>query len=661
MRSVLLALVVVCLASSMATAAEPVFAEFFSSTREVRVVGDRAYAVAQAGLVIYDVSDRANPRKLSNLFLDRSGSFKLEVAGDYVYVLSGQIVFEEAILRVVDVSDPLAPHVVGEYTDLADSRVQGMLVVGSTLVLANGSAIELVDVSDPASPTRAASLPILVEPDQIVGLAASGSTVYAAWQSYTGEVPTGGMTAVDVSDPSAPKQLGVHTIEATPVTVAAVGDTVYVGQTPPAALVLDASDPAAIEEVGRLEYTFAPQADVYAKGNRLFVGTMVGDSPAVAVKVYDVSTPTSPVLLGETTTNCQVVGMEFDAARSDAFLPCAEAIGSGMSIMDVTAGGELELIDNVIVAQINDVEVAGGTTFLAGGDGLYAIRGSDAGGVDLVGWTSLPLPARRMQIVGTRAYVLTAENTIGINSRIHVVDVTSPSGMTVLGSLALEDNFHIVTSNRFHVVGETIYVATPGGLEIYDASDPSSIERIGAYATPDFADNVIVDGNFAYLTTLRYEDELQRVDLYVLKVKKPARPKLAGRLRIVDTASYGNDLAVANGRLYLGVAGPGAPFPHAGDGRLVIVDVRKPAKPRVRSKIYTTPTFNGYAREIAVVGDVAYVADGLDGISVISVADDRAPEYLRAIDTPGFTPGVWVDAAGSVTVADETSVQFYLQ
>jgi hypothetical protein len=34
--------------------------------------------------------------------------------------------------------------------------------------------------------------------------------------------------------------------------------------------------------------------------------------------------------------------------------------------------------------------------------------------------------------------------------------------------------------------------------------------------------------------------------------------------------------------------------------------------------------------------------------------------YLRAIDTPGFTPGMWVNAAGSVSVADETSYQFYL-
>jgi hypothetical protein len=303
MRSVLLVLVAVCLAPATASAAEPLVADLFSATKEVRVVGNRAYAAAAAGLVIYDVSDRANPIVLSQLFLDRSGSFKLEVAGDYAYVLSGQIVFEEAILRVVDISAPDFPEVIAEYTDLADSRVQAMLVVGSTLVLANGSALELVDVSDPANPTRAASLPILVEPDQIVGLAADGSTVFAAWQSYTGETPTGGVTAVDVSDPSAPKQLGVHTIEGTPVTVAAVGDTVYVGQTPPAALVLDASNPASIDEVGRLEYTFAPQADVYAKGDRLFVGTMVGDSPAVAVKVYDVSTPTSPVLLGETTTN----------------------------------------------------------------------------------------------------------------------------------------------------------------------------------------------------------------------------------------------------------------------------------------------------------------------------------------------------------------------
>jgi hypothetical protein len=664
MRSFALALVVVALAllaPSEAAAAEPVASGFFSSIQAVRVSGDRAYAAVPAGLVVYDVSDPSNPRELSHLFLDRSGSFKLEVSGDYVFVLSGAIVFEETLLRVVDVSDPAAPHVVAEYTDLADSRVQGMLVTGTTLALANGNAVELVDISDPTSPTRAASLVIAEEPEQIVGLATSGSTLYATWIGLGGERPFGAVTAIDISNPLAPAALDELSLpmDASPYSVATAGDAVYVGVTPPATVVLDATDPSALAVAQTISYTFTPNAEVFARGDRLFVGTEVGDSQAVAVKVYDVSTPLAPELLGETETACKVIGMDYDPGRSDVFMPCSGATGTGMTIAGVTPAGAIAPLSTTLVPRVNDVEVSGATTFLAATDGLYAVRPAAGGGVDVLGRLALGPSALHVQVSGARAYVYAADNVIGTNARLHVVDVADPANMRLLGTKPLEGAGYLVTSNRFYVDGETLYVATPGGLEVYDASDPAGLELLGTYATPDLAENVIAANGLAYLTTLRVEDGIQKVDLYVLKMKNPARPKLKGRLRGVDNATYGNDLALQDGRLYLAVAGPGLPFPHAGDGRFVVVDVRKPAKPRVRAKIYTTPDFDGYSNEIALVGDLAYVADGLDGITVISIADDRAPAYVRSIDTPGFTVGIWVDATGNVSVADQSSVQVY--
>jgi hypothetical protein len=658
MRSFALALVV-SVAGAFApspAAAQPVVADLFSFHQAIRVSGDRAYAASAAGLVIYDVSDRSHPQKLSQLFLDRSGSFKLEVSGDFVFVLSGAIVFEKSILRVIDVSDSSAPRQVAEYTDLVDSRVQGMLVTGTTLALANANAVDFVDVSDPTHPAKLASLPIVSEPEQVVGLTILGSTIFAAWQGLGGDLPLGGVTAIDVSNPSAPAQVSVLAVDQPPYGIAGAGNALYVGITTDV-VVIDASDPAQLAEVSRLDYPFSSDTELYAEGGRLFVGVLSVKNE-FSVSVFDIASPLAPQFLAQESLPCHVTGMDFDEVQSSVFMPCADTSGSGMSIFDLAAGGDLDEIASVRVPEVRDVQVSGDTTFVVGSNTLTAVRATGGGSVETLGTISFSDRFIHLQVVGTRAYVSTAENLVGANLSIRIIDVSDPYTMTQLGGFVIGGEEYLVTSKRFYVVDTTLYIATPQGLEIFDTANPEQIQRLGTFTTPDPAINVIVGGKFAYLETRRIEDELQRIDLYVVNIKKPANPKRKARLRGVDTATYANDLALRDGRLYLLDAGPGTFFPNAGDGRLVIVDVTKPGKPRVRSSIPTNPDFSGYAFEIALAGDLAYVADGLGGVSVISIASDTAPEVVRSIDTPGFTTGIWLEGT-DLSVADQSSYQVY--
>jgi hypothetical protein len=663
MRSYALALVAAVaamLAPAQAAAAQPVVADMFSSVRAVRVSGDTAYAVSTAGLLVYDVSDRANPRLISNLFLDRIGSFKLEISGDYAYVLSGEIVFEPAILRIIDISDPRAPRLVGEFTDLLpDSRVQALLVMGTTVALADGNAVALVDVSDPANPTLISRLPIVTDPEQIVGLAVNGSTLFAAWIGLGGEQLVGGVTSIDISDPAAPTQIDVFALEGTPTSMTSVGDTLYVGETLTAVIVVDASDPAAMAEATRIDFPLTGQVDVYAKGDRLFTGAQGEDVRINRVGVYDIGDPRAPRALGETELPCQVVGMDYDPEAQDTFMPCVGASGSGTTIYDVAPDGALAPIGSALVPEVRDVEPAGaGATLLAATDGLYAVRPGEGGTVEILGRLALEQGAYRIQVVGERAYVLAADSTIAANGHVRIVDVSDPANMSELGSLALTDLGVVYTSKRFFVEGETLYVAEPEGLVIYDASDPAALERLGTFETPDPAENVIVSDGVAYVNTLRFQDELLHVDLYAVKVRNPARPKLRGKRRDLDMANFSSDMAVRDGRLYMLVSGQGVPFGVAGDGRVLVVDVGR-KKPRLVSEGPTAPSGNGYAREIRLAGDLAYVADGLDGVTVLSIAGDGAPEFVRAVDTPGFAGALWVDDQGNVAVADLSSYQVY--
>ncbi|MPY86762.1 MAG: hypothetical protein GEU99_02460 [Luteitalea sp.] len=635
-------------------AAQPVVADLFSSARAVRVSGDIAYAASTAGLLIYDVSDRSNPRQLSQLFLERSGSFTLEISGHYAYVLSGEIVYEAALLRIIDISDPFAPRTVGEFSDLMESRVRAMRVTGTTLTLAEGNAVTLLDVSDATNPTKLASLPIIDEPEQIVSLALHDSTLFAAWVGLGGDALTGGVTSVDISNPSAPTPISVFALEGTPNSMTSVGDMLYVGQTLTAVVTLDASDPANMVEVHRIDFPLTGEVDVYAEDNRLFTAA---DGQEYRIGVFDISDPSSPLMLKETQLTCQVIGMDYDAARSATLMPCVGTDGSGLSDYHLTQSGDFEAVASVFAPEVRDAKVtAFRTTLLAVSDGLLAVRSGEGGRVEIVGRLALEQGAYRIQVVGERAYVLTADNTVAANGHVQIVDVSDPANMSVLGSLALSDLGAVYTSKRFFVAGKTLYVAEPEGLIIYDASDPAALQRLGSYETPSVAENVLVSGNRAYVNTLRWQDNFLHVDLYVINVREPTRPKLEGQRLDLDAANFVSDMAVRHGRLFMLDAGQGNPIGVAGDGRILVVDVREKT-PRLISESPTTPSRNGYAREIHVVGPVAYVADGLDGVSVLLVAGNAAPKFLRAIDTPGFANGIWVGVHGNVSVADLSSFQ----
>ncbi len=663
-RHLLLAIVAVAaavLTPSPAGAAEPTVADLFSSARAIRVVGDVAYTVTTAGLVVYDVSDRSNPRQVSQLLLDRVGSFRLAVQGDYAYVLSGEIVFEPAILRVVNVRDPNAPVLVGEFTDLLpDSRAQQLLVTGTTVAIGDGNAVTLVDVSDPASPTKLSRLPIVSDPEQIVGLAVNGSTLFATWLGLGGDQPTGGVTSIDISDPAAPAQLGVFAVEGSPSSMSSVGDTLYVGETfPTDVVVIDASDPANMAEAARIDFPLTGSVDVYAEGDRLFTGASTDDFLVNRIGVHDISNPRAPQSLQETRLPRQVPGMDYDQSLSDVFLPGSLNSGLGLAVYDLTAAGALEPIASVDVPEIRDVEVtAAGWTLLATSQGLLAVEGGEGGRVEVLGRLDLEPGAYRTQIVGDRAYVLTANDTIARGARVRIVDVTDPASMSELGSIELEDLGIVYTSKRFFAVENRLYLTQPEGLFIYDVTNPATPVELGSFETPSPAENVIVSGDLAFVNTIRFEDNLLHVDLYVVKVKKPNKPKLRGKRLDVDAANYVSDMAIRDGRLYMLVAGQGVPFGVAGDGRILAVDVSKKS-PRVASEGPTSPSGNGYARELQLVGDLAYVADGLDGVTILSIAGTDAPSFVRAIETPGYAGAVWVGADGTVSVADLNSFQVY--
>ena len=144
----------------------------------VSVRGGIACVAAQyvSGLTLLDVSDLSNIRELSNL----------DTAGDAPW--SGPVINCESLayigwaagpsfelLRVVDISDPLAPHFVGGGTGF--NPIQAMVLRDTLIYCAEDSKFEVFNVADPRQPVWVGNCNLSTSPS---GIAIQDSFVYLA-------------------------------------------------------------------------------------------------------------------------------------------------------------------------------------------------------------------------------------------------------------------------------------------------------------------------------------------------------------------------------------------------------------------------------------------------------------------------------------------------
>ena len=123
---------------------------------------------------------------------------------------------------------------------------------------------------------------------------------------------------------------------------------------------------------------------------------------------------------------------------------------------------------------------------------------------------------------------------------------------------------------------------------------------------------VLVNGNYAYVR----EGNM----LVVLDVRDPEQPVMVGSLQVpFGKAQLVGDL------LYVA----------AGD--LQVIDVHNPRLPQLVG-VLATP---GDARDIAVAGSVAYVADGSAGMEIISLSDPRTPRLITSFTDGSSAYALW--------------------
>jgi hypothetical protein len=195
----------------------------------VAVAGNYLYIVLDAGyhgiggggLLVLDVSNPAAPVRVSLTEALRSTA-SVAIDGKYAYVGSGN--YGRYGLTVLDVSNPAAPAEISFYN--AHGAVGDIIVDGRYAYLAVPpwydmlgyvlGGLRVLDVSNPIAPTLVGSLDM---PEGAYRVAIEGSYAYVTTSD-------GKLRVVDISDPAAPVQVGFYPSGGA---VVAAGGYIYLG------------------------------------------------------------------------------------------------------------------------------------------------------------------------------------------------------------------------------------------------------------------------------------------------------------------------------------------------------------------------------------------------------------------------------------------------
>jgi len=323
------------------------------NTYATAISGRYAYTAEDTvGLRIIDISTPRTPTVVGTYAL--GGAKTVAVAGKYAYVGD-----TSTGLNIIDVSNPVSPTLVGTYSM---AGTFGLALSGKYAFVSDftAAAVRIIDVSNPAAPTLAGS--VSVASSKPYGLAVSGKYLYIAdqWQSK--------IYIVDISNPAAPAQLGTYTGTGGPSALYASGKYLYVADDGKGFYILDVSNPNATPPVvGSYNATTGSYYGVVVAGNYAYLSDHTGTTT-----VLDIHASTTPTLVGHLVTGSTPWGITVSGKYA-----YVASHSSGLKVIDLN-GAELPLA-SIGAIESNNINISDdlvvGNNISAGGGLNVGISG----------------------------------------------------------------------------------------------------------------------------------------------------------------------------------------------------------------------------------------------------------------------------------------------
>lgn len=524
-----------------------------------------------------------------------SGDCPLEIVGQWggtswTVLADGNLAFAGIgpQLAVLDISDPSTPRRVASLF-LADQLYE-IHRRGDHLFIANGAGgLTIVNVSDPLAPRR------------VVTLAGQFVRSIAFLDSYAyllGDT----LRVVDVSNPSAPLPLGETAVFQDLPYLAfvqiAVADSGYAfvatGYT--GLMTFDVRDPASPALVGSNMSLGAISAVSIVDGRLLlpydhFLGS------------FDISDPESPLLLGALDVNYDTYFMQVAGG-----VACLSQVGPGPVLVDVSDPSAPALRSTIDTnAYAAGMSFDAGRLYVASLDGgIYVFDVSDpAQPSDLAQFLESTGYVSTVAVMGQLAYVTTTRGLL------RVLDVSTPESPV---QIAAGGAANISWNSRVTEGRARLYFSQfgSGNVRLVDVSDP--IDPIGTEWDNGLVNvrAMAIGDHFGYVVGKGFA-----LDMMTVRLPPSGIPEPVGGCSLAQSAVAAAVQDVAGNEEFLFVA------THAG---LSVVDVQPYFDPR---EVATLPVPD--AADIAVFGDVAYLATR----GVVQTVDVSDPLRPRAIGQSG--------------------------
>lgn len=546
------------------------------------------YVLDGAGLRIFDISNPQSPFEISGLLTSASCIF---VNSNYAYLGDGDT------LAIVEVLDPHHPSIVTEFW--TGGFINDLFVLDSFAYITNSdSGFQIINVANPVSPQLVGSL--LIEDNYFEWLDVSFPYAYATGiDDYYGLLF---LRVIDISNPSQPTEVGRQDFN--PDYYEYLNDVVVSNNLAFVATdidlqIIDISQPSSPNLIGNwVGYT--GKAALNDSCIFFAAGTL-------GLRIVNVSDPTSPVLAGFLEIPGSPRGLAMGGSSNEfAYIASGSA---GLRILLITDPYHpQEVTACSIPTQAVDVCIRDTIAYVAdGSNGIRAISVNNPHQTYEIWKKQTPSYANALYSVEDMIYVATEDSGLVILQ-----------DSVILSTFNTEDNAYDVFIN-----GQYAYVAAGEvGLRIINVGDPYLPVEVGYCDTVGYVTALFVSGNYAYLVSGDY-------GMVIVDVNQPSTPFMVGSYETPDSPV----------KVY--VVGQYA-FVTDESGNISVVDVSNPTLPVL---VYSFNTLSGYAYDIVVLENRAYVTDDnyqfyvfnnvLDFQPPVEVGSFPVPDQIMQVDIVG--------------------------
>jgi hypothetical protein len=598
------------------------------------VQGNYAYVGAGASLLVIDVSNPDDPRRVAYRLLPAE-ALKVVATTGRVYLLTsaGQV-------QIFDIFQPAFPSLIGSYSSTQNPTY--LDADGERFYLNGDDGFSILDASDPGSAVLLGTLPVTATYNFPVFKVSGNRAVIVMNNFMVGAQ----IFVADLSDPTHPTIVGQGldftshlgftnlVVSGNLAALAVVFANLYDS---PGVLLIDLTDPAHPALTNMINWYPFNNYDAVALQDHYLYSSSLNEG----VTIYDISDPISPLKLGSTPTktkNFAVIGNRIYIAAG----------GDGFAIYDVDASGN-PTPRGVLpaIGLPRDVAVKGANLFVADGGVPQYLYDTNFGGLSIlsveqlnefkiIGKVKLSSPGNNIALEGDRAYLTWGNcnnDRYGTCPRgISTFNISNPDYVYTLQSYDLPVPYSPLPG-PVAVRNQIAYIAnTAKGLSILDFGNPAPPTLLGSY--PESATGVAITGTYALVSSQTYQGA-SRPSLQVVDISNPMTP----------TALTEYDMS---GPHQITLAGSLA-FLADGDAGLKVLDISHLPQVTVLGTLDTP----GTALDVAYDGRYAYLADGEGGLRMIDVSDPSNPVEVDAFDTAGRAANVATDG-DQIYLADET-------